>query len=118
MTQSCVTVAAPSRQDPALVAAGSWTGEVAVYRTDRPPGEAELMTSVTSDHPSPVAALLWVSRSGLVCVHTSGLIRLFTADTRKNQLVVKKVDIIRYQSQYQDIMVLEILAIYKFRRTW
>ena len=95
MTQSCVTVAAPSRQDPALVAAGSWTGEVAVYRTDRPPGEAELMTSVTSDHPSPVAALLWVSRSGLVCVHTSGLIRLFTADTRKNQLVVKKVD--RYQ---------------------
>lgn len=117
MTQSCVTVAAPSRQDPALVAAGSWTGEVAVYRTDRPPGEAELMTSVTSDHPSPVAALLWVSRSGLVCVHTSGLIRLFTADTRKNQLVVKKVDI-RYQSQYQDIMVLEILAIYKFRRTW
>ena len=91
MTQSCVTVAAPSRQDPALVAAGSWTGEVAVYRTDRPPGEAELMTSVTSDHPSPVAALLWVSRSGLVCVHTSGLIRLFTADTRKNQLVVKKV---------------------------
>ena len=114
MTQSCVTVAAPSRQDPALVAAGSWTGEVAVYRTDRPPGEAELMTSVTSDHPSPVAALLWVSRSGLVCVHTSGLIRLFTADTRKNQLVVKKVSEsipIHYHPRYSNCYII-------FRPTW
>ena len=115
MTQSCVTVAAPSRQDPALVAAGSWTGEVAVYRTDRPPGEAELMTSLTSDHPSPVAALLWVSRSGLVCVHTSGLIRLFTADTRKNQLVVKKVSE-SIPSHYHSRDSSYIL--YTFRPTW
>ena len=95
-TQSCVTVTSHSRQDTGLLAAGSYTGEVTIYRTDREAGaEAELMTSSTegdTDTHNPVVAILWLSRNSLVSVHSSGVIRLFSLDTRKNQLVLKKVD--------------------------
>ena len=95
-TQSCVTVTSHSRQDNGLLAAGSYTGEVTIYRTDREAGaEAELMTSSTegdTDTHNPVVAILWLSRNSLVSVHSSGVIRLFSLDTRKNQLVLKKVD--------------------------
>ena len=97
-TQSCVTVTSHSRQDTGLLAAGSYTGEVTIYRTDREAGaEAELMTSGTegdTDTHNPVVAILWLSRNSLVSVHSSGVIRLFSLDTRKNLLVLKKVELI------------------------
>ena len=93
-TQSCVTVASHSRHDTGLLAAGSYTGEVTIYRTDRETAaEAEIMSSGTqgdTDTHNPVVALLWLSRNTLVSVVSSGFIRLFALDTRKNQLVLKK----------------------------
>ena len=91
-TQSCVTVASHSRHDSGLLAAGSYTGEVTIYRTDREAGaEAELMTSGTegdTDTHNPVVAILWLSRNSLVPVHSHQALFL---DTRKSQLVLKKV---------------------------
>ena len=93
-TQSCVTVASHSRHDTGLLAAGSYTGEVTIYRTDRETAaEAEIMSSGTqgdTDTHNPVVALLWLSRNTLVSVVSSGFIRLFALDTRKNLLVLKK----------------------------
>ena len=95
-TQSCVTVTSASRHDPGLLAAGAYTGEITIYRTDREAGaEAELMTSGTEGDThthNPVVALLWLSRTSLVSVHSSGIMRLFTLDTRKNLLILKKVN--------------------------
>ena len=94
-TQSCVTVTSHSRHDSGLLAAGSYTGEVTIYRTDREAGaEAELMTSGTegdTDTHNPVVSILWLSRNSLASVHSLGIIRLFTLDTRKNLLILKKV---------------------------
>ena len=94
-TQSCLTVLSHSKYDTGLLAAGSWTGEVLLYRTDRDPGQAEIMSSGDrhgdTDNHAEVVALIWLSRNSLVSVHSSGLMRLFTVDMRKYQLVLKKV---------------------------
>ena len=81
-----------------MLAAGSWTGEVILYRTDRDPGEAEIMTTGDrqddTDQHGPVVALLWLARNSLISVHSSGLLRLFTLDMRKYQLILKKVRLV------------------------
>ena len=105
-TQSCITVVTHSRHDTSVLAAGSWTGEVVIYRTDREAGEAEIMSSVggegrDTDNHAPVVALLWLSRNSLVSVHSSGTIRLFTSDMRKYQLVLKKVKIIYFTNNIE-----------------
>ena len=60
-------------------------------------GEAEIMSSVgqdrDTDNINPVVSLLWLSRNSIVSVHSSGFIRLFTADMRKYQLTLKKVKV-------------------------
>ena len=94
---ACVTSVQTSSHDSGLLAAGCHTGDVFIYRTDREAADAELMSSLSqgdTDNLHPVVALLWLSRTSLVSVHSSGLLRLFTVDTRKSKLELKKTFLI------------------------
>ena len=95
---ACVTVLQTSTHHPALLAAGCHTGDVIIYRLDRAPSEAEIMSSVgqqgDTDNHNPVVALLWLSRSNLLSVHSSGFLRLFSVDSRKYQLQLTKTFLI------------------------
>ena len=94
---SCVTSLQTSPINAALLAAGCHTGDVFIYRTDREPSEAEVMSSIRqgdTDNLHPVVALLWLSRTSLMSVHSSGLLQLFSFDIRKSQLELKKTFLI------------------------
>ena len=73
-------------------------------------GEAEIMSSVgqdrDTDNINPVVSLLWLSRNSIVSVHSSGFIRLFTADMRKYQLTLKKVKL----NENNNVFSLDILS--------
>ena len=91
---ACVTALQASPHHPAVIAAGCHTGDVVLYRLDRQPAEAEMMSSLSqqgdTDSHNTVVALLWLSRSSLLSVHSSGFLRLFSVDLRKYQLELKK----------------------------
>ena len=95
---ACVTALQTSAHHPNLLAAGCHTGDLSLYRLDREPGEAEVMSSLSqqgdTDNHNSVVSLLWLSRSSLLSVHSSGLLRLFSVDLRKYQLELQKTFLI------------------------
>ena len=78
-----------------MFAAGCHTGEVLIYRLDRE-GEEEIASSGSVDsraeNHNPVTSLLWLNKTSLVSVHSTGFIRLYNLDLRKYQLVLQKVN--------------------------
>ena len=95
---ACVTALTTSPHHPALLAAGCHTGDVLLYRLDKEPAEAEVTSSLSqqgdTDNHNPVVSILWLSRSSLLSVHSSGFLRLFSVDARKYQLQLKKTFLI------------------------
>ncbi|XP_023341532.1 WD repeat-containing protein 34 isoform X2 [Eurytemora carolleeae] len=84
---SCISQVAAHPSDPQLLAAGTVTGEILLFKMDR--GENELSIGQVESH-APVVSLLWMSRVNLLACHSNGILRLWILDTKKYTLSLTK----------------------------